>query len=306
MTTLKIKFFGNICINIPNSDSKVKLTRSSKSLLSYLLLYRNRLHNREVLASVFWGEYNNNRARNCLNTVLWRLRCVLEPTTKGTYLRVLPTGEIGFNNESDYWLDVEAFENQITQALKEPVHAIKFEEASRLENVLKLYRGELLEGFYDDWVLVERDRLNGMYFSCLEYLMQFHDYHKSYENAIQYGIQILNKDPLREEIHRELMNLYMKNKNRIQAIRQYECCRKLLKEELGVEPMDETKYLYRKVVKQADLEFRTSYSLNQRYLSIAELETLELLYQKTRLALNDIDLLRDKLHQAYQLINQPQ
>jgi DNA-binding SARP family transcriptional activator len=112
MGVLRISLFGSydVCNSDPPTAS-VKLTRTIQSLLAFFLL-EPRLHSREVLAGMFWKEYDTGRARNCLNTALWRLRQALEPgsTPSVAYLLTNPYGDVGFNWESDHWLDVEIFE----------------------------------------------------------------------------------------------------------------------------------------------------------------------------------------------------
>ncbi len=86
MATLRISLFGNIRIAHADWAADVKITRAVLSLLAYLLVYRRRIHPREVLTALFWGDHSEERARSCLSTALWRLRRVLEPgdTAKGT------------------------------------------------------------------------------------------------------------------------------------------------------------------------------------------------------------------------------
>ena len=124
MSTLNFYLFGGLRMsNLDTQEVDCKITRSVKSLLAYLLLQRRRFHPRAVLAGLFWGDKCEERARCCLSTALWRLRRVLEPedTPTGTYLVTTPSGEVGFNVDSDYWLDVAEFEAKLTECLKTPV-----------------------------------------------------------------------------------------------------------------------------------------------------------------------------------------
>jgi DNA-binding SARP family transcriptional activator len=99
--------------------------RAVKGLLAYLVLFR-RVHAREVLLDLFWGEYREDRARKCLNTALWRLRKVLEPAgvPRGTYLMTTSMGKVGFNRQSDCCLDVAEFEKHTPKALDRPYNAL--------------------------------------------------------------------------------------------------------------------------------------------------------------------------------------
>jgi DNA-binding SARP family transcriptional activator len=112
--------------------------RVVKGLLAYLVLFR-RVHAREVLLDLFWGEYREDRARKCLNTALWRLRKVLEPAgvPRGTYLMTTSMGKVGFNRQSDCCLDVAEFEKHTQKALDRPYNALTAAEAGMLEDALK-------------------------------------------------------------------------------------------------------------------------------------------------------------------------
>jgi DNA-binding SARP family transcriptional activator len=78
--------------------------------------------------------------------------------------------------------------------------------------------------------------------------MKYERYQGNYENGLSYGRQILELDPLREEIHRELMRLYIENQQRPLAIRQYKACCEMLRAELDIEPMLETQALYAQIM----------------------------------------------------------
>lgn len=250
MDILRVMLFGGVRITHDNWLTEVILPRDIQALLAYLLLQRHRHHSRDVLAGVFWGEYSQERARGSLNTAIWKLKKALEPeeVSPGTYLDNDYPGEIGFNIDSRYWLDIEVFEGEANRILKYPFQALEEPHVVDLENVIELYRGEMLEGFYDNWALWERERLRALYLKSLIYLMQYYGFHKEYEKAIFYGQKILSLEPLMEEIHCEMMRLYMENGERSLALRQYEICRSMLSENYGLSPMDETHSLYMQII----------------------------------------------------------
>lgn len=261
MSSLRICLFGGFQIahhDDPGANSRI--TRSVKSLLAYLLLFRHRIHPREVLAGLFWGDHSEDRARSCLSTAIWRLRRVLEPegTPKGTYLVTTSTGEVGFNEESNHWLDVAEFEETLSPCLRQPAQPKEAQDPCKLQSALELYTGDLLEGFYDDWALRERERLRLLYMKSLAHLMRCYKEHREYEKSLACALQILNHDPLREEIHREVMRLYQESGRRAMAIRQYRSCCQILEKELGVSPMEETRLLHDEILKTSKTEVLTS------------------------------------------------
>jgi DNA-binding SARP family transcriptional activator len=249
-------------------------------LLAYLLLHRHRAHSRDELASLFWGEQNEEKARCCLNTTLWRLRSILEPAgiPHGTYLISNHFGEVGFNQNSRYWLDIAIFDEKIKKILATPYEIVEASEIQELANIMQLYRGELLEGFYYDWAVRERENLRILYLNSLAYLMKYEQHHGCYEKALSHGRNILEVDPLREEVHREMMRLYIENRQRPLAVRQYRACCEILKAELDIPPMSETQALYAQIVLSGEPS-ETDHSKGERKELSETLEDLRLTAQ---------------------------
>lgn len=254
MSILQVGLFGGVRATHNNWITEIQLTRENKGLLAFLLLQRHRFHSREILADVFWGEHNQQRARGSLNTALWKLKKALEPEgiPAGTYLRKSQCGEVSFNKDSQYWLDVEVFERVVNHTLVCPFESIAENQLADLKDALGLYRGDLLEGVYNDWAILERERLRTLHLKSLIYLLHYYRFHNAYEKAIAYGQEILDLDPLREEIHRELIRLYQENGQRALAVRQYEICRSILANELGITPLEDTQRLYKQIVSDPD------------------------------------------------------
>jgi hypothetical protein len=110
-----------------------------------------------------------------------------------------------------------------------------------------LYRGDLLEGQYQDWCLYERERLQQMYLTLLDKLMGYHTARQAYELALAFGTRILRYDRAHERTHRQLMRLHYLAGDRAAALRQYARCRAALAQELGVLPARTTLALYEQI-----------------------------------------------------------
>jgi len=246
---LRVSLFGGVHIELDEASEQVKLTYTVQALFAYLLLNRQKTHPRDILAGLFWGECSTDRAHNCLNTAVWRLRRVLEHGNilAGKYLISTSREELGFNTQSDYWLDVDRFENQVERSLTIPIEIATEKDIFLLEQTAKLYTGDLLEGYYFDWALQERERLRCIYLNCLYYLMRFFSTRDPLK-ALAYGQEILNIDPLREDVHRQMMLMYLNNGQRARAVKQYNICQETLKHELGILPMIETRLLYGQIM----------------------------------------------------------
>ena len=251
-SALQIRLFGTVLVAHKSRPSEVRPTHAVQLLLAYLVLNRRKTHAREVLGGLFWGEHTEAQARSCLSTALWRVRQVLEPdgVSRGTYLLTLRSGEVGFNQDSDHWLDVAEFENGLRNLARLQGDQGTADWASA-ESALRHYTADLLEGFYDDWALRERERLRLLYLEGLQRLLTHYSQIGATPAALEFGRRILELDPLREEIHREVIRLHLRNGHRALAVQQFQLCRTLLEQELGVEPLEETQALARELAADA-------------------------------------------------------
>ena len=124
-------------------------------------------------------------------------------------------------------------------------------QAEVVGQMVGLYRGDLLEGWYQDWCVFERERFLHMYLKLCDKLMRYCTVNAIYEAGIAYGADILRYDLARERTHRQLMRLHYFSGNRTGALRQYERCRQALQEELGVAPAQLTQDLYQQICADA-------------------------------------------------------
>ena len=298
---LKIFLFGHIRLEHERIRAIYKLTPTIQALLAYLLIRPGHTYSRDVLMDLGWGDRPQEQARNCLNTALWRLRSILEPkgVRRGAYLLSGQTGDVGFNWNGDFWMDASAFESIAGPILANGWQAMDDHQAKELEQVLLLYHGDLLEGMYYDWALQERERLRAIYLNALGYLLQYYRLHGHFDQAVTAGQKILHLDPLREEVHRDLMAIFLQNGQRGLAARQYELCCMALQNELGLSPMPETHMLYQQAMAdQHALLLSTSKALPT--------EPVNLLQATTQLKhiLEDLDKMREEVKRTLALLKQ--
>lgn len=219
-------------------------------LFCYLLLNRHTPQPRERLAALFWSDYPTATSRTYLRNTLWRLRHALQSVDAPPdhCLSVLEDS-IGIGVECQLDLDVERFESAITLLREVADENLSVEQAGLLEAAAELYVGDLLEGIYDDWCLYDRERLRLMYVNTLSKLLAFHERTGTYERGLHYGKRILNRDPTRERVHRQVMRLYWMSGNPHEALAQYKLCEQILREELGVPPMAKTRLLHAQMLR---------------------------------------------------------
>ncbi len=122
--------------------------------------------------------------------------------------------------------------------------------AARLEEMVKLYRGEFLQGFFledsaefEQWALVQRESVHQQALDAHGELAEYYERHGDFQAARRHALRQLELDPWREEAHCQLMRALALDGQRAAALAQYEACRRVLAEELGVEPSAGTREL---------------------------------------------------------------
>jgi DNA-binding SARP family transcriptional activator len=251
MGTLEIKLFGTLRVQRPGRPVTQFPTKRVKDLFSYLLIRRHTLHPRESLAELFWDGTKENNPRHCLNTALWRLQRVLGESEPGShpYLRV-DAHRIGFNTASDARLDVAEFENRCLWA-EQLGGASAEQQAALYHQALDFYQADLLVDCYEEWCLVERERLQRVYLHALDFLIDHHGARREFREATDCAQRLLANDPLREDIHRKLIHSLLAAGQPAAALRQYQTCKTVLERELGAAPTQETRALLPRIFAKA-------------------------------------------------------
>jgi DNA-binding SARP family transcriptional activator len=247
VTTLRIRLFGSLDLERDGQPVARFPSRKVKDLFAYLALNRQTAHPREHLAALFWADSDDEKARHSLNTALWRLNGVLADGAGDqgrAQLRVTPQ-EIGFNVATDFWLDVAEFESRCALADRT---SNPDQRAVLYSQAVSFYTSDLLTDCYEAWCIEERERLQCMYLRALERLLSYHAKRQHFEIAIDCARRILACDSLREEVHRELIELYSAAGQSGSALRQYRQCEEVLQRELAVMPMPETQALLAKIL----------------------------------------------------------
>jgi len=245
--TLHVRLLGNPGLAI-NAAPLSGLTYSRSAALVYYLAASGRDHSREALAGLFWAETGDEQARKNLRDVLADLRRSLGP-----YLNI-SRQTVGLNLAAPIVIDSRQFEGHLETAR----HAEQAGERARaLRAAVALYRGDFLDGLYvaqaeafEEWMLAERERLRQLALHALHTLVTYSAEQGQYLAGMEDATRLLALDPLREESHRQLMWLLALSGQRSAALARYETLCRILDEELGLEPTDETQALYEQI--QAD------------------------------------------------------
>lgn len=249
MSVLRVFLFGKFHLQLGGQVLTSLHSSKVQELFCYLLLYRNRPHPREDLASLLWGDSPTVQSRKYLRQALWQLQAAIKPQTEPVNgcLLLLEGDWVRLNPKADLWLDVAVFERAFVLAQGVPGQALDDRRAQVLHTAVYFYQGDLLEGCYQDWCLYERERFRNMYLVMLDKLIGYCEAHHKYEAGLACGNRILRYDRARERTHRQLMRLHYSAGDRTAALRQYEQCAAALDEELGVRPAKSTLALHQQI-----------------------------------------------------------
>jgi len=248
MHFLSVHLFGKFCVKCWDQPQPGFESGHPCELFSYLLLHRERPQQREVLADALWGDQPKGASRKHLRQALWQLNAIFTPLRNdGHNVLAADANWVSIDPYADLWLDTAIFEQACDRVKGVPGNSIDPPRAENLHEAISLYRGELLEGCYHDWCLLERERFRNMYLMTLDKLMVYHEASGEYEAAIGFGNRALAEDPAHESTHRRMMRLYCLAGDRTAALRQYERCEATLYSELSAEPAASTVALYEQI-----------------------------------------------------------
>ena len=256
MVHLSLSFLGPFQVTLDGVPVTKFATDHTRALLSYLAVESRRPHRREALADLLWPDRPEQAARHNLRQALSNIRRVIGDRDASPAFLLITRQTVQFNQASDYWLDVTAF-TTLLETCKTHLHR-RLEVCrpcmQRLEQTAELYRGNFLEGFtlvdsrpFEEWVLTQQEWLHHQVMTVFRHLARYHEQLGEYELAQRYTMRQLELEPWREEAHRRLMRLLAFDGQRSAALAQYETCRRMLAEELGVEPAEETTTLFAQI-----------------------------------------------------------
>ena len=247
MTILTIRLMGSFRVDIDGRTVVSFKTNKVRGLLAYLVVEARLPLRREALAGIFWPEFSERRARANLSQALLMLRQSLGDDTAVTPLLIAKRDTIQLNPESNLWLDVDVF----TRTVGPNGQAISRTTARELEAVAALYEGDFLQDFslsnsppFDVWCLSMRERLRRLLSKTLQQLTAYYEREIDYDTALHYAKRLVGLDSWREEAQTDVMRLLALCGRRSEALAQYDLCRRVLAENLGIAPMRRTTEIF--------------------------------------------------------------
>ena len=230
---LEIKLLGRF--EVSQDGKPISITsRPAQSLFVYLILNAGTSYRREKLAGMLWPDSLEETARDNLRHALWRVRKALESASSIRFLHADDLS-IGFEKSSDYWLDTAELEKLGENS-----------SGDELMAALSEYQGELLPGFYDEWVVLEREHLQSIFEHHMARLMSLLQDEKRWLDLLDWGERWIKLGQKPEPAYRALMSVHAAKGDMSKVAATYERCVKSLRE-FGVEPSGETKELYERL-----------------------------------------------------------
>ena len=261
MSHLSLSLLGSFQVTLDGQPATGFKSNKVRALLAYLAVEADRPHRREALAGLLWPDWPDRDAISNLRYALSDLRGVIGDREAQPPYLLITRDTIQFNLCSDHWLDVWHF----TENARVDKSALGFFEI--LEKAIVLYRGDFLEGFsledsstFEEWTLLTRERFARQASTLLHTLADFCEARGDYEQALAYAYRQLELEPWNETAHQQLMRVLALNGQRSAALAQYENCRSVLADELGVEPSEETEKLHEQI-KSSKLKAQKPFSL---------------------------------------------
>lgn len=252
---LSIRLFGSPRVRRGSQEVLIQ-RRKDLALLIYLIV-TSQPHRRDTLATLLWGDQNQAEARSSLRKSLSRLKSIL-----GENVLITRQDQVSLNPEHPVDVDVAQFNLRVRQ-FHEHRHApsgLCDGCQKALEEAARYYQADFLAGFslsdspvFEEWQFFQSEGFRKNLAEILEQLARLCAEREDYNAAIEYGRRWLALDRLNETAHRQLISLYALSGQRAAAKRQFEECRRILKEELNAEPEEETLQLLRGLQKKRPL-----------------------------------------------------
>jgi predicted ATPase/DNA-binding SARP family transcriptional activator len=232
---LVVKLLGEFNVQLAGQPIDIP-SRPAQTLLAYLVLHPHTACRREMLAGLIWPDANESNARSNLRHALWRIRKAL-----GEQLgpEVFPSDDltVAFSPPTDCWIDAHLVNGKTNTATALAV----------LKEAASAYQGELLPGFYDDWITLERERVQLAFEHKMDMLIARLVQSQSWTDTVEWAEHWIKFGTAPEPAFRTLMTAHAKLGLKAKVKEDYTRCIEALEREFGVEPSEETQALYQQL-----------------------------------------------------------
>ena len=207
----------------------------SEALLAYLGLHHGRRVPRERLVQALWPTSDLTLGLNSLNNVVYNLHKLLGPALHGAAPVLHEEGYYQLNVAAGIGVDVACFDARVETGDRRSRAGNLTAAVAAYHRAVDLYRDDLYLS-PDPQSIVERERLRARYLRVLAQLADHYYQANDYTAALKYIWQLLGRDSCREDAHRLVMRCYVRRGERAAALRHYQVCVDLLRDQLDVAP----------------------------------------------------------------------
>ncbi|MEL7156063.1 MAG: AAA family ATPase, partial [Actinomycetota bacterium] len=244
---LQVQMLGGFDLEVEGQTLPPLSSRSAASLLAFLALNRDRPHTRDLLAGRFWSDLAEDVARRRLSNALWRIKSTMSDALGDLELVQATKANIRINPEVELRIDVEEFANSLDELERRRQVDPRGVTAADLAAVVDGYRGDLMAGYYHDWVEMPRKQIGNRYLDAVSQLVRMYSGAADYEPALRYAQVLVAAEPLVEEWQRDVIRLYALNGQPSAAEQHFARYADALKAELGGTPSRETLELLERI-----------------------------------------------------------
>jgi len=244
-TSLWARCFGRF--DLFRNGEAVSLGRNGRAqtILKYLMTNRARPVSQDYLMGWLWPESGAKKARWSLNSAIHALRKILGDYPASCNYVLLDEGRYRLSPAVRVSTDVDEFDTHYESGRLLERDGRMTEAASEYRESITLYRDDyMIEDLYEDWTMVERERLSNAYIDVLCRLAAHYIETGQFQECIQACYLVLEKDRCHENSHRLLMESYARLGLRARALSQYRLCERALDHEYGLKPSPETQALH--------------------------------------------------------------
>lgn len=225
-------------------------TKRARDIFFYIATSKHRRVAKEVLIEAFWGDEDLETVEKNFHPTISHIRKALNSRQqlKQNFI-VFRDGAYQLNPELSYFIDTEEFLAAIAHAETAKKKNDVTARCKHLTRAYELYRGDFLEGSYEDWAEEQRHFYRERFSQVLSGLAKLSLTEKKWPDALKFANEILAIDPYREDLHRLVLKVLSAQGKHTAFKKHYEDMSHLLKQELGIEPSAETKKVFKELMK---------------------------------------------------------
>lgn len=241
-----ICLLGNFRLLQAGQPLPIRAGAKNEALLAYLALHYGRRVPREQLVQELWPDSDLALGLNSLNNLVYQLNKLLDSALEGAAAALHQEGYYHLNEAAGIGVDVVCFDILVESGDQQLRAGDPAAALVSYHHAIELYRDDLSVSA-DPQSLIERERLRSRYLRLLTHLANTYYQDQDYTTCLEYVWRLLGHDPYREDAHRLVMRCYVRRGERAAALRHYQVCVDMLREQLQIPPEPATVALFEQI-----------------------------------------------------------